>query len=206
MSKLLCLIAALCAATVACQAIPTGLNIIPTANVLGMGDTRVDSESSNTGKLFAPIDSSINGTQFGLLLGFEAGIDRVSSKGTVYNAKWRFKGEGTITPALAAGVQNIRAGETPQYYLVASKSILLAQGHAGLMRDENGDTLTLLGVNGKVGPIELMADHAQGGNKDRTGLGASFSFSNITVKGTLYDFENAPTERTITISYTHSVL
>lgn len=192
----------------ACRAVPTGLNAMPTANTLGLGETRVDWETVGSGKLFVPANSTLYGTEFGLVLGLEGGADRVPGKATLYNVKWRLRDEGLLFPALAAGAQNIASGEKVQYYAVATKSLLpaqLVQVSAGVMRVEGNTTLAMVGASGKLGPIMLKADRINGGTLKRTGVGASIDIQGLMVTGTIYDLDNAPNERTIMLSYTRKL-
>lgn len=187
-------------------AIPTGLNAMPTANVLGMGATRVEYGFNGSGLLYAtPETATIVGTQTGLVLGLEGGIDRVDDVGTVYNVKWRLKNEGLLAPAFAVGVQNIVSGERPQYYGVFTKSIIssrLAQISAGLMLDEDIDTLGMLGAGLYLGPLTLKADTIQGGGQDRTSVGAGLTFAGISFSAAYFAYDTLrPDETTFTVSY-----
>ncbi|HOS42154.1 MAG TPA: hypothetical protein PK794_00530 [Armatimonadota bacterium] len=182
-------------------AVPTGLNAMPTANVLGLGEARFEYESAGSGKLYVPANAVVYGTQTGFILGLEGGLDEVGGA-TRANGKWRLKGEGIITPALAIGIQNL--GGDLQYYGVATKSFILAAVHAGLLRDTDTDTnVTMLGANANLGPLVVKVDKLNGGALDRTAVGASLRLGTITVSGTSYDFDNAPRERTFSVSYTY---
>lgn len=198
-----CVSAVLVLVPLVSHAVPTGLNAMPTAEVLESGQSRISYETES-GKLYAPAGSSIYGTQNGLFLGIEVGVDRVSDKGTVYNGKWRLKGEGLILPALAVGVQNITSGEKPQYYAVLTKSLTpakIVQLHAGLLRDENtNETTGMYGANVDLGPVFVQADRTN----DRTSVGAGFTYQNITAGAIAYDYENAPNETSLFVSYRYS--
>lgn len=183
-------------------AVPTGLNMMPTAESLPAATTRLDAESSGSGKLFVPDGSSVYGSEFGVMLGAEGGIDQVSG-GTRYNGKWVFKSEGLVFPALAAGIQNVGSGTSAQYYLVATKSLLptgMVKAHAGMMR-ASGEYVTMLGASGRLGPITVKVDRLNGGPRDGQAYGASITFSTFTVTGTHYDYDDMPDENTVTVSY-----
>jgi hypothetical protein len=182
-------------------AIPTGLNAMPTADVLGLGEARFEYEAAGSGKLYVPANEVVYGTQTGFILGLEGGLDQVNGD-TLANLKWRMKGEGLITPALAIGAQNI--GDDMQYYAVATKSFLLAQAHAGILHDTaTDDNITMLGANVNLGPITVKADTLNGGALDRTAVGATLRLGSIAVTGTSYDFDNTPNEKTFSVSYTY---
>ncbi len=183
-----------------CRAIPTGLNVMPTAETLGIATARVDYESSGSGKLYVPSGATIYGTQFGMILGIEGGMDRVTDRGTVYNFKFRFFPDTLVIPAMAIGAQNIVNGQKPQYYLVTTKSLLLAKVSAGVMRTE-GNTLSMLGASAGMGPFILKADRIMTGGHQRTSGSIGFSLKGITFTGTAYDIKDAPNERTLTVSY-----
>lgn len=185
-------------------AYPTGLNAIPTANILDPLEARVDYESGGSGKLFVPEGATLYGTQIGLLLGLEVGMDRISDHDSVYNLKWRLKGEGLVTPAFAVGVQNVAHGMKSQYYAVATKKLLLADFSAGTLRAD-GDTMGMIGVEGKLGPITVKADHVTG-QLNRTSASVGFTWQNVTLTGTTYDIKDVPNEQTVMLSYTRSAL
>lgn len=190
----------------ASQAIPTGLNAMPTANVLGMGQTRVTYIFDGSGLLYADEETStVFGTQSGLAFGLEAGVDDVDGKGTVYNLKWRMIPEGFFSPAFALGVQNITSGERPQYYAVMTKSVLpmrVAQISAGAMYDENKDTIGMVGAGVYLGPLTVKADHISGGDKERTSMGASLTFSSFTAGVARFAYDDGrPDDTTYLVSY-----
>ncbi len=138
---------------------------MPTADILATGQDRVEYESSGSGKFYVPEGGSLFGTQTGLILGFEAGVDNATQNTTVYNVKWRFWGEGAMMPALAVGVQNVRMGDETQSYAVATKSLVpsgaLQVSFGGIHLA--GETLTMLGGQARLGAITVKADTASGG-------------------------------------------
>lgn len=194
---------ALCLSPIAGLAVPTGLNMMPTAESLSLGQARFQFESEGSGKLYVPNDSTLIGSQGGVILGIEAGIDNVSDKGTVYNTKWVFKGDGLLFPALAIGAQNLTSGERPQYYAVTTKSLLsIAKVHAGFMRDEeHDDNVTMLGASAVFGPLVVKADRLQGSFREGDAVSVGWTVKGITLTGTQYNFENQPDKRTFSVSY-----
>ena len=185
-------------------AVPTGLNIMPTAEKLGIASARLQYETKESGKLYVPTSSTLIGSQFGLPLGLEGGIDQVSDIGTVYNLKWTLKDEGIVLPAFAVGAQNISHDTNTQYYVVATKSLVpkgIAKLHAGLLRDTNGDTITMLGASSTLGPLTLKADSVHGGTRDATSISAGITMKSITVTGIRYFKKNGPNNNTLMLSY-----
>lgn len=202
--KLIVLCAMLMAASVVCHAVPTGLNIMPTAEVLGFGQQSFYFESDGSGKLFVPRGDSLAGTQTGFVMGIEGGIDTAGGD-TIYNLKWRFIPEGTFMPALAVGAQNIAGNEGTQYYAVMTKNFLpkgMLQISGGAIRVEDNE-LTMVGAGSKLGPIRVMIDRVNGNEAfDCTAYGASLDLGGFLIGGTQYDYDNGPDERTFSISYT----
>ena len=184
-------------------AVPTGLNMMPTAEALGSAETRLDLETTGSGKLYVPSSNALYGSQAGIALGMEGGIDQLSNSGTRYNAKWVFMGEGLVLPAIAFGGQNFGAGARPEYYAVATKTVIpagLAKVHAGVMRVEH-DNVLMLGASAHLGPFSLKADRLSDGPRDGQSIGAGFSWKNFSLTGTIYDFRFIPDTRTLTMSY-----
>lgn len=198
-----------------CFAVPSGLNIMPTAESLGLGVTRLDFESDGSGKLYVPEGNSLAGTEAGLLLGIEGGIDDVPAIGAVYNLKWKFKNDGIIFPAMAIGGQNLAHGQAPQYYLVATKSLIPAskalQVSAGVLHgsvdNEGPHNLVLYGASVKLGSFTLKGDRATGSFTDRKSLGLSYTYTTFTVSGIRYfDKQEEGNKTTVMLSYVSKLL
>lgn len=190
------------------RAVPTGLNLMPTAEALTLGQSRFEFESDGSGKLFVPDKSNLIGSEAGVILGFEGGIDKLSNGGTVYNLKWVFKGDGLIFPALAVGAQDMKSGEKPQFYAVATKSVVpggLGKLHAGVLRD-HGETLTMIGASSQLGPLVLKADRVNGGTREGDAISAGIKLHGFLITGTRYNYTNAPDENTITLTYSYNPL
>ena len=187
------------------QAVPTGLNMMPTAEALGSAETRLDLETTGSGKLYVPTGNALFGSEAGVALGIEGGIDQLSNSGTRYNAKWVFMGEGLVLPAIAFGGQNFGAGARPEYYAVATKTIVpagLVKAHAGVMRVIS-DNVLMLGVSAHLGPIALKADRLSGGPRDGEAISAGFTWKNLTISGTRYDYRFIKDTNTLTLSYSY---
>jgi len=191
-----------------CFAVPTGLNVIPTADSLGTGQSRLEFESDGSGKLYVPHGESLIGSQAGFLLGIEGGADEVSGKTTVYNLKWQVLPDSFILPAVAVGAQNLAHGETTQYYLVATKNVLPVINlklTAGEIHYDRHTNLTMAGGQFNLGPLVFKADVASAGLVRRSGMSLGYTYKGFTVAGTLYDFKNQPSEKTVSLSYTQGI-
>ena len=186
------------------MAVPSGLNLMPTAEVLSLAQSRYDFESTGTGKLFVPDGSTVIGSQFGSLMGIEAGADQVSGVGLVYNGKWLFSREGKLMPAIAAGAQNVIAGRKPQYYLVATKTLLpsaMLKVHGGVIRHE-GDYRAMIGASSKISVFTLKADRVQGDDYQATAFGIGLTTRGFTVSTTRYVYDDERgDETTFGVSY-----
>jgi len=197
------------ASTLACHAVPSGLNAMPTANVLNVGQATVVYDLNGSGKLYVPVGGTVVGTQTGLLFGLEAGLDKVTDKGAVYNTKWRIFGETLLTPAFAFGLQNMTPGEKSQPYLVATKSILpmrAGQISGGVIRIERENNIGMenIGMYGAgvfIGPVVVKADRVMGGIREGTSIGGGVTIKNLTIVYTLYNYVNIPDEHTVTLTY-----
>ena len=183
-----------------CRAIPTGLNIMPTAEVLPSELVRVDYESSGSGKLFVPTGESVIGAQAGTFFGLETGFDTVSGKGTVYNVKWRLPGTGR--PALAIGAQNIASEGVPQYYLVATRRLGRVAVSGGLITDGGGDDdlLGMAGASLRWASAIVRVDHVQGEHARRSAAGVGFATNRAALLLTAYDIAHEANTITLTFS------
>jgi len=191
----------------AALAVPTGLNIMPTADILATGQERVEYESNGSGKFYVPQGDLLYGTQTGFQ-GFEGGIDNATSKTSIYNLKWRLVKENVLLPSLAVGMQNVMMGQEPQSYAVVTKSIGpngMLRASVGLMHI-TGETLTMIGAQGSMGPLVVKADTASGNILSRSAVSTGYTLGKgFTVTGILYHFDNAPNEKTVLLSYTSNI-
>jgi hypothetical protein len=186
------------------QAVPTGLNAMPTADIMPFGMTRMEWQLNDSGYLYAPTHRRVLGTQTGMGPGvLEGGVDEVSGVGTVYNMKLALSSESYSMPAIAIGVQNVGGHTKNQFYLVGGK--ILAGGqqgdttairfHGGVLSDDNGDVRSMVGGDIYVGGARITTDRISGSStaQARTSVG---------ITGIAYDVYRAP--RTITLMATYS--
>jgi len=126
------LVAAASAAASAAQAAPTGLNQIPTTDIVPLRQVSLqvangNSEISGDGSVLHQPDIEPQ-SEFGLPWDIESGLDVAPSDPPhdyrpVLNAKWSPLHEGYWTPAAAVGTQQIGDGFAPNYFFVMSKTL-----------------------------------------------------------------------------------
>jgi hypothetical protein len=120
-----------CVVARAAHAAPTGLNQIPTTDLVPFGQATLQIQNGNTavrGTTLAEQPQLVGQSQFGLPLRCEAGLDVAPSDPPdeyrpVLNLKWNPLAEGYWNPAAAVGVLGLGVGFDPNYYLVLSKTL-----------------------------------------------------------------------------------
>jgi hypothetical protein len=116
----------------AAHAAPTGLNQIPTTDLVPLGQLSLQLQNSNTE--ISGSNSVFNQPQlspqseFGLPWSMEAGLDIAPDDPShdyrpILNLKWTALHEDYYVPALAVGVSQVGVGFSPTYYLVLSKTL-----------------------------------------------------------------------------------
>ena len=131
------LVAALaCLVPVAAAAAPTGLNQIPTTDLVPPKQVTAQLQNGNTevsghGSVFH-VPELVAQTQFGLPWNLEAGLDVAPSDPPhdyrpVMNVKWSPIREDYRVPAMAAVATLLGVGFTPNYFLVLSKTLNYGQ-------------------------------------------------------------------------------
>jgi hypothetical protein len=176
---------------VVAQAAPTGLNQIPTTDLVPVGQVTVQLQNGNTE---VNGDSSVvhqpeltPQSEFGLPYDMEAGLDVAPSDPPhdyrpMLNLKWSPLHEGYWVPGGAAGVTQLGVGFTPNYFVVLSKTINYGQlqyqkfrahhrniklrgirVHAGILRTANA-WRALVGTDAQVSDrFVIYADWISGG-------------------------------------------
>jgi hypothetical protein len=121
----------LCAHAAHCA--PSGLNIMPTTDVLDPGVVSLETESIGPGTPWSA-DAAVGLLfEIGLGNGWEAGVDHLFDSGNTWlNVKYRVCEESEARPALAVGLEAIGADAGIQPYLTASKSLGATRGHLGM--------------------------------------------------------------------------
>lgn len=139
----------LCAMLPACgtaAAAPTGLNLIPTADMLEAGTASLEIERDGYPGLFRSDCESYLLFQAGLTDRLEAGFDLYHSGGSTcpaLNAKYLLAPEGRL-PAVAAGILEVGKGLRPVSYIVLSSDAGIFRLHGGAARSA-GSTHALVG-------------------------------------------------------------
>lgn len=117
---------------------PSGLNMIPTADVLDRGAMSLETESDGTGRPWSDDCDSFALFQFGVGGGVELGVDSCTNHPDAWvNCKWRIRSESSRLPAVALGVQALNYDGHTEPYAVATKTVARARFHAGLIGIES---------------------------------------------------------------------
>jgi hypothetical protein len=156
-------------------AAPSGLNIIPTTDLLDVRQIEIGIQNTNVNYIFEPtvFDKPLPQlqTQMGLTPRLEAGIDvgpvDVAQYGPLLNVKWLVATPGLQHPALAVGVFNLAQGLNPAYYAVASHPLTPRGGrqvrlHSGALWDGYA-MQAMLGLDAELGnSVTLYTDWTSG--------------------------------------------
>jgi hypothetical protein len=117
-------------------AAPTGLNQIPTTDLVPFGQLSLELQNYNTevsgSDSIAHHPEPSPQSEFGLPWSMEAGLDVAPSNPPhdyrpILNLKWTGLHEDYYAPAAAVGVSQVGAGFSPNYYLVLSKTLNFEQ-------------------------------------------------------------------------------
>lgn len=168
-------VALCCGQWAACA--PSGLNVIPTTDVLGNREISLEAESDGRGQPWGDDCTRLLLFQIGLGNGFEAGIDHCLDDPELWlNVKWRLQDESTGRPAVACGIQGISNNESAQPYLAIHKSVGSVRLHTGLIVIDR-KTRWMGGIDRPLGNrITLQADYINGSENAFTyGVGISLS-------------------------------
>lgn len=157
---------------------PSGLNVIPTADVLDKGDVSLEIESDGRGRPWGDDCDSFSLLQFGVGNGVELGVDQcLNNPDTWINIKWRVCDESGRLPALALGVQGISYDELAQPYIAVLKSIGDTRFHMGAMKIDH-KTRLVFGLDRPLGSrVTFQADYTSG-DENSTTYGIAVSLSN----------------------------
>jgi hypothetical protein len=156
----------------ATQAAPTGLNLMPTADLLAAEEAVSEFEVDGA-RLFDSECSQWALLQVGVSDRVEVGVDRCfdGEKDTFGNAKLLLAREGR-GPAVALGVQNVAPGAQAQPYLSLAKDVGRARLHLGAIRLD-GRVEAMAGIERGIGDrLTLLLDHVTGDGA-ATGVGLS---------------------------------
>lgn len=201
-------------------AAPTGLNTIPTTDIVPFRSWIAQIQNGNTSfdaPAFYSAAHPLFQTEFGLTSRIEAGADYVppgdmAHSEILFNAKALLVSEDEIRPNVAAGIWNIGMGEIPGYYLTVSKTLnyaeqqaerfrahhrrnrkLLGQRiHAGLMMDGHGLMEPFLGTDLQMSQTTVFQADWMNGAGNAISAGAVFVLADQrTVLNPAFLFSNA---------------
>jgi len=161
------------------HAYPTGLNVIPSADILPAGNIRIGYESDGNKQPFDNGHVQYLYTQVGIRDRLEAGVDLYDvggAKVSTFNAKLLLTPERNHLPELSVGVLNVANGISPGAYLVGTKNF----GPLGVVagaEHQSGDTWALVGAYYAVTPkFYLLGDYQSGSGRQGT-VGAYYYFT-----------------------------
>lgn len=162
-----------------CLGSASGLNIIPTADVLAPGHISLETESVGAGRLWGDGCDTFSLLQVGFPGSIEAGVDRCTDGSVIaFNAKLRLLSESPRGPALAIGVQSLAKATIAQPYIVLTKPVGGLRVHVGTIRLERSWE-AMAGLDCGLGKLlTLQIDHTSGpGNSTSYGVAISLPHS-----------------------------
>lgn len=157
---------------------PSGLNVMPTADVLDEGVVSLETESDGNARPWGDDCDRFALLQFGVGNGIELGVDRcLNDPNTWVNFKWRVRNESAGSPAVALGTQAVTDNGRPQPYAVTTKSLGRMRVHAGII-DIDHELRWMFGLDRPLGSrVTLQADYISGDENSMT-YGVAVSLSN----------------------------
>ncbi len=143
----------------AAAASPTGLNVIPTTDLVPLSSWIGGLSNMNTslsGKSFLRQPIFTAQSQFGLTNWLEAGVDYAQTpdgnhEAAVFNAKVLLLTENDYIPNLAVGIWNVTQGQGPGYYLTISKTLNYEQEEEERYKAHHRRNRKLLGRRAHIG-------------------------------------------------------
>ncbi len=178
----------------------SGLNVIPTADVVERGVLAV--EFDMTGDPTAAFKAADSSTllQYGLAKNVEVGYD-VAGDGDESSDVWNAKVRWPVKKgAVALGIQNAGSGQKSQPYVVGYVEIGSSRVHSGLIRFE-GQTRVMLGYDRPLSErVALLADYTTG-SENAASLGLGFTLSDQYALTTAFLRNNSGSDR-----YSYDVL
>jgi hypothetical protein len=140
---------------------PTGLNVIPTTDLVPLNSWLFGFQNANTSFTGVPFyrQPLLTGqTQFGLANWLEAGLDYAQApdlahNSVLFNAKALLLTEDERQPNVAAGIWNVTQGQKPGYYLTLSKTLNFAQEQEERFKAHHRRNRKLLGRRVHLGTM-----------------------------------------------------
>ena len=140
-------------ATAAAYAGPTGLNTIPTTDIVPQNSWIANLQNGNTGftvPAFYSAPMLVKQTEFALNNRVEAGVDasyfaRYNAESFQFNIKTTLQSEDEVRPNAAMGIMGIGNHLNPSYFLTLSKTLNYDQQQKERYRAHNRRNRKLLG-------------------------------------------------------------
>lgn len=156
-------------------AAPTGLFVIPTADVLGPGEVCVDGFTQGRNLARDEDCDRFLGVEVGLARGVEIGVDTCvnhgGDDGPWWNLKWQLPWGDTDRQAVAIGLQNVGHGTSAQPYVTLAQALGRGRGHLGIMRADSATRLYLGAEAPLTETLVLAGDYLSGpGGSTSAGL------------------------------------
>jgi len=157
---------------------PTGLTVIPTADLLEPATASLEFEAEGRHVPFGGDCDRFVLSQIGLPQRLELGIDGcvTSSEGPWLNAKWVMMSETLRCPAVAVGLQSVGKDTTAEPYLALSRDVGRIRLHTGAIRLEH-HTSWIFGVESSLDPGLAVCGDYVSGTAGTTSLGLSWEVS-----------------------------
>ena len=119
-------------------AAPSGLNLIPTADILDPGALSLELESAGSGAVWGEEASHAQLLQVGLGYNLEVGLDHcLNAPDTWFNLKWRLWSASEEHGAVAVGIEALGSDGGAQPYVAACTGTGAHRFHAGAMHLDN---------------------------------------------------------------------
>lgn len=166
---------ALMVSAVTAWSAPTGLLVIPTADVLGPGEASLDYFTQGRNLARDEDCDRFLGVEVGLPHGLEVGVDAClnhgGDEGPWWNLKWQLPAADPDRFALALGLQNLGHAATAQPYLALAHAVGSGRGHLGVMRADAATRLYLGAEAPMSEKLTLVGDYLSGpGGSTSVGL------------------------------------
>lgn len=173
----------LCVIVVLMLALPafacyTGMNVIPTVDMVGQGALRLDLLIEGDVKGIKS-DTWILNSQYGLSENFEFGIDHDFSDGAsprnLLNAKYLIPASAALKLPIALGVCSVADHSKADLYAVTAYQSRIARLHFGVGRLSSKDEW-FVGADKEVGTQTLMLEYVHGRDNSLS-LGTAFDLT-----------------------------
>ncbi len=170
---------------------PTGLTVIPTADVLEPATASLEFEAEGRHVPFGGDCDRFMLLQIGLPQSLELGIDGcvTSSEGPWLNAKWVMMSETPRFPSVAVGLQSVGKDTTAEPYLALSRDVGRVRLHTGAIRLEHHNSW-IFGVESSLGPGLAVCGDYVSGTAGTTSLGLSWEISDTIAVAAARIFAN----------------